>query len=297
MNTPSSEALPSSQNTRSVSPPPQYSSQEPYRNPRPNNRSLARTRQISVSTGDNIRYGATSNAMLGEGTNCWSDEFTASAVLSLLHREPLSPLPCPVTYNPISARNTSLLTCTVCFETFRDDFFPDAPIAAGCDHASMPGTHICLGCLRRSLDVQLSSSDTNQLECPLCHEQLSDEEVHRWASRRTFQAYDRRRTWQVLEEDAEFIMCIRSDCGYGQLHAGGLEDPIVTPWHEGLTCAQYEDMINPRVSNDSIEAYPENTPDRAHADTDNRGADLALSSLQCPHGKVGETHPMRRMSA
>ncbi|KAL4890722.1 hypothetical protein BDV59DRAFT_184055 [Aspergillus ambiguus] len=65
------------------------------------------------------------------------------------------------------------------------------------------------------------------------------------------------RTWQVLEEDAEFVTCIRPDCGYGQLHAGGLEDPVVicgscgtrtcfihrnTAWHEGLTCAEYEEM-------------------------------------------------------
>ncbi|KAF7615812.1 hypothetical protein AFLA_009319 [Aspergillus flavus NRRL3357] len=65
----------------------------------------------------------------------------------------------------------------------------------------------------------------------------------------------------MLEEDAEFVTCVRQDCGYGQLHAGGLEDPIVvcgscgtrtcfihrhSVWHEGLTCSEYEEYIHHR---------------------------------------------------
>ncbi|KAI9044900.1 uncharacterized protein KD926_011073 [Aspergillus affinis] len=228
MNAPCLEEISQAINPRSISPPPQYSLHEPSRTPQVNGSLTDRTQQISLSTDDNLKLLTTSTIVPDEvSTNCWSDEATARVVLSLLQKEPLSPLPHPITQNDIKIQNKPLLTCVVCFETYRDDYFPSTPIATACDHTSVAGTDICLGCLRRCLDIQFSSQDTSTLSCPLCHEQLSDEEVQRWASRQTFHAYDRMRTWQMLEEDAEFVPCIRQSCGYGQLHAGGLEDPIV----------------------------------------------------------------------
>jgi hypothetical protein len=184
---------------------------------------------------------------------CWSDATTASAVLSLLQKEPMvSP---SSTSGQEYARNAPCTTCSVCFETLEPGMYPQTSIAAECDHTSIPGTHICTICLSRSLDVQFSNIQTAALTCPLCHARLSDEEVERWASRPTFQAYDVARTWRVLEEDADFVRCINPDCGYGQLHVGGLADPVVIcaicgvrtcyihrniPWHEGFSCAEYE---------------------------------------------------------
>ncbi|KAL4956229.1 hypothetical protein BDW69DRAFT_91337 [Aspergillus filifer] len=61
-------------------------------------------------------------------------------------------------------------------------------------------------------------------------------------------------TWQFLEDDT-FIKCINPRCCYGQLHAGGPEEPVIVcracgtrtcfnhrnmPWHDGLTCAEYD---------------------------------------------------------
>lgn len=198
--------------------------------------------------------------------NCWSDAATAGAVLSLFHKEPPSPPPCPQPRFDRKALDEQRLTCVVCFDALEYGCYPQPPIAAGCDHGFVPGMHICFTCLRRSLDKQLSSGATF-LSCPICLEQLSDEEVQRWSSRRTFQAYDAKRTWQILEEDAEFVRCVRKDCGYGQLHAGGLEDPIVvcgscgtrtcfihrdTIWHEGLTCEEYDRLVNPRPDSSEI---------------------------------------------
>jgi hypothetical protein len=199
-------------------------------------------------------------------TNCWSDATTAGAVLSLLHKEPPSPPPCPQPRSYRKGSDEQRLTCVVCFDALEDGCYPQPPIAAGCDHGFVPGMHICFTCLRRSLDKQLSSGATF-LTCPICLEQLSDEEVQRWSGRCTFQAYDAKRTWQILEEDAEFVPCVRKDCGYGQLHAGGLEDPIVvcgscgtrtcfihrdTVWHEGLTCEEYDRLVNPRPDSSEI---------------------------------------------
>jgi tRNA(Ile)-lysidine synthase TilS/MesJ len=74
-----------------------------------------------------------------------------------------------------------------------------------------------------------------------------------------------------MAEAPNFIWCT-SGCGSGQLHAGGVEEPIVTclhcdhrfcfehnvPWHESLTCAEY----------DSLRADPENFRSRIELDND-----------------------------
>ncbi|KAL3493551.1 hypothetical protein BJX62DRAFT_223802 [Aspergillus germanicus] len=196
---------------------------------------------------------------------CWSDATTASAVLSLLQKEPMGPP--SSTSGQEYPRNAPFIKCSVCFETLEPGMYPQTSVAAGCDHTSMPGTHICTICLSRSLDVQYSNIQTASLTCPLCHARLSDEEVERWASRPTFQAYDVARTWQILEEAADFVRCINPDCGYGQLHAGGLADPVVIcaicgvrtcyihrdiPWHEGVSCAEYEMMNQSTMAPESL---------------------------------------------
>ncbi|KAI9368867.1 hypothetical protein BJX61DRAFT_193691 [Aspergillus egyptiacus] len=185
---------------------------------------------------------------------CWSDATTASAVLSLLQKKPMTGLSNSAGEFE-QVRNPTRATCSVCFEAFEPEQFPDAPIAVRCDHTSMPSTHICTTCLSRSLDIQLSDSRTDRLSCPLCHAPLSDSEVERWASKPTSLAYDLARTRRMLEQDAEFVTCINPDCGSGQIHVGGGENPIVVcgacgtrtcfvhreaPWHRGLTCAEYE---------------------------------------------------------
>ncbi|KAE8415896.1 hypothetical protein BDV36DRAFT_261780 [Aspergillus pseudocaelatus] len=206
----------------------------------------------------------------GETEYCWSDAVTADAVLSLLRKEPVQAPSSNTSRSGGSTPDQVRLNCTVCFRYLKHDSYPESPIAAGCDHSTVPEMHICNNCLQRSLEIQLFSSNLGPLTCPLCHEQLSDDEVQRWASKETFEAYNHLRTRQMLEEDAEFVTCVRQDCGYGQLHAGGLEDPIVvcgscgtrtcfihrhSVWHDGLTCSEYEEYIRHR--SDDLEARSE----------------------------------------
>ncbi|KAB8253676.1 hypothetical protein BDV32DRAFT_133699 [Aspergillus pseudonomiae] len=205
-----------------------------------------------------------------ETEHCWSDAVTADAVLSLLRKEPVQSPSSNTSRSGGSTPDQTRLKCTVCFRYLKNDSYPESPIAAGCNHSTVPEMHICKTCLRRSLEIQFFASSLGSLTCPLCHEQLSDDEVQRWASKETFEAYDYIRTRQMLEEDAEFVTCVRQGCGYGQLHAGGLEDPIVvcgscgtrtcfihrhTVWHDGLTCSEYEEYINHR--SDDFEARNE----------------------------------------
>ncbi|KAL4874830.1 hypothetical protein BJY04DRAFT_173480 [Aspergillus karnatakaensis] len=192
--------------------------------------------------------------------NFWSDATTAGAVLSLLNKEPVG----HPDERPSGDERTGCTICCACLEDLEPEHYPAAPISTECDHTPIPSTQICTVCLSRSLDVQFATSRAALLICPLCHSQLSDEEVERWASVPTFAAYDTARTLRALEGDGEFVRCNRPNCGYGQLHGGGLEDPVVIcgacgartcfihrniPWHEGLTCAEYE-AIDPLSTTD-----------------------------------------------
>lgn len=187
---------------------------------------------------------------------CWNDAFTASTVLSLLHKEPMSPQRARRTsysiHEGLFARQQP--RCVVCFETLNHLALPNPRLAANCNHSTIPDARICLSCLRRCLDIQFSSTGPDSLSCPLCKAPLAHEEIQQWASPETFQKYDSIKARQALEVDAEFIMCVRAGCGYGQLHAGGRENPIVVCescgtrmcfihrdlWHEGLSCDEYD---------------------------------------------------------
>lgn len=186
----------------------------------------------------------------------WSDAETARTVLTLLHKDPISPPPSVGADDETHPPQSVLSTCAACFQRLDQRSYPASYISARCDHASIPEMQICLPCLRRSLSIQLSSRNTdgNPLACPLCRAPLSDDEVQRWASRDTFQLYDTIRTRTILESDSDFVNCVREDCRFGQFHAGGREYPIVVcgacgtrtcfihrdaVWHEGLSCEEY----------------------------------------------------------
>lgn len=194
-------------------------------------------------------------------TSCWADAETAGAVLSLLNKEPVRP-----SQNHTSSHEQNpqrqRLTCAVCFGSLDHQPHPVSPITAYCDHTSAPESHICTPCLQRSIDIQLSSAGPNALFCPLCHAAFSDTEVHRWAARETFECYSIMKTQAALENDTEFIICPRQGCGFGQLHAGGREDPVVIcgacgtktcfvhrdiVWHEGLNCEEYDEIMDFRT--------------------------------------------------
>lgn len=187
----------------------------------------------------------------------WSDATTANAVLSLLQKKPVP----PPNSNSEPQRIQSLM-CVSCLERLPLNLFPGHPITESCDHTRTPESHICLKCLRRSLDLQMAPGGSVSLSCPLCPSVLSYEEVQRWASRETFEAYDSLCTRKILEKDKNFVLCANAECGSGQFHSGGWENPIVicgscgtktcfihrdTVWHEGLTCKEYAEAMNQRA--------------------------------------------------
>lgn len=202
--------------------------------------------------------------------NCYSDAATASTVLNLLHKEPLSPLrgTSRMIHLDSELAEEQRLRCVVCFEPFDYSSCPEPPLAAKCDHRAIPGVHMCTSCLCRCLDNQFASSGPDSLSCPLCHARLSHDEIRKWASPSTFQAYDNIKVRRALESDNEFITCVRPGCGSGQLHMGGRENPIVVcgscgtrmcyvhrhiPWHEGLSCDEYDRIFMPMPRTNDLE--------------------------------------------
>lgn len=194
-----------------------------------------------------------------EDENLWSDAATAGTVLSLLHREPLSPQRNnhrPLFDSTASERQRS--RCVICFQIMDRLSYPNPPLAMNCNHSSIPEVRICRLCLQRCLDIQFTSPGSEPLSCPLCRARLSHDEIRQWADPQTFQAYDNMKTREALEEDGEFITCIRPDCGNGQLHVGGRENPIVmcrscgtrtcfvhrgASWHQGFSCEEYDRLF------------------------------------------------------
>jgi hypothetical protein len=66
--------------------------------------------------------------------------------------------------------------------------------------------------------------------------------------------YDRHMVMDSFKNDASFTMCLGPNCNSGQLHEGGIDQPIMKcnachfktcfvhnlPWHSGETCAQFD---------------------------------------------------------
>ena len=148
----------------------------------------------------------------------------------------------------------TLKACDICVEERPLSEFPSAPITATCTH-DFGST--CKECIRRHLATQLSSRGDAALTC-ICNEPLTAHDVQRNADRADFARYCERATLNAVEQDPRFVWCPANGCGEGQIHRYGAEEPIVTcfrcrlrfcfehrvPWHEGLTCHEYEQQEN-----------------------------------------------------
>ncbi|KAF7508478.1 hypothetical protein GJ744_009191 [Endocarpon pusillum] len=149
--------------------------------------------------------------------------------------------------------------CTICLETLPLHAFPAVPITSAClpeFHRAADESFVCKSCINESISVQISTSRPDEINCPSCSQRMSHQDIKMWAEHEVFERYDHLITLQALQEDGSFIRCWRPECGIGQFHAGEAASPIVIcqacgamtcyrhsglPWHEGLTCDQFED--------------------------------------------------------
>lgn len=82
-----------------------------------------------------------------------------------------------------------LMNCQVCMEDLAKAKFPEHKIMPGCAHT----VAICLGCLRRSIDLQIQQDTAfDQIDCPAqgCAQRLDGRAVKIYASAKAWERYD-----------------------------------------------------------------------------------------------------------
>ncbi|KAM0438525.1 hypothetical protein ACHAPT_001274 [Fusarium lateritium] len=129
-------------------------------------------------------------------------------------------------------------------------------LGMGCNHE----IDFCTGCLEQHLKTQLEQYGRNrcdQLACPSdgCARRLDYDEIRLYAEPETFELYDRYLHLNAISKLENFRWCLRQGCPNGQLYDDGEEmDPHIhcqecafemcykhmIPWHEGLSCEQFE---------------------------------------------------------
>ena len=147
--------------------------------------------------------------------------------------------------------------CIVCCDTLKGSQFPESKITENCTHEA----NTCIECIGHHIDTQLETRMWNQLNCPECPAMLGYADVKRNASVTTFQRYDSLTMRDGISSDPNFRWCTAPECRSGQFHSEGVESPLMvcnscraltcfthqTPWHEGMTCAEFD---NPEASRD-----------------------------------------------
>ncbi|OIW27611.1 hypothetical protein CONLIGDRAFT_441211 [Coniochaeta ligniaria NRRL 30616] len=169
--------------------------------------------------------------------------------------------------------------CTVCTDSKPVAQFPGATLTKTCTHP--PTT--CLDCVAASIRSDLNNRLWNEIRCPECRETLQYDDVQRYADPETRERYQTLSFRYALAEADNFIWCT-AGCGYGQVHEGGGDSPIVicllcgqrscfahrVAWHENLACEEY----------DALQADPANFRSRFELENEAAEEELRLRRAQ-----------------
>ncbi|KAI0490654.1 hypothetical protein F4859DRAFT_15858 [Xylaria cf. heliscus] len=161
---------------------------------------------------------------------------------------------------------TEEIECIVCIENIPRKGFPKSPISPVCSHEAQ----CCLSCLATHLTSQLESQSPKSFTCPQCRGALPYASIQQYASPETFTQYDKLLARNGLAEEPNFCWCT-AGCGSGQLHPEGRENPLMictncrgktcfthqSPWHDGLTCREFDNLDATGTANETrnIEPY------------------------------------------
>ncbi|KAE9375865.1 hypothetical protein N431DRAFT_403883 [Stipitochalara longipes BDJ] len=102
----------------------------------------------------------------------------------------------------------------------------------------------------------------NQISCPACTFEkkislLPDESIRRYADQATWERHELLVARHALQDNPNFVWCLSGKCEWGELHnpkskrficpACGFQTCFKhqIPWHEGLTCRQYDGLDEP----------------------------------------------------
>ncbi|KAK1248174.1 hypothetical protein MKX08_006394 [Trichoderma sp. CBMAI-0020] len=104
------------------------------------------------------------------------------------------------------------------------------------------------------LRSELERKQWEDIKCPECGAVLQYQDIQKFADNETQKKLDTLMVQRAIQDDASFLWC-SSDCGFGQLHEGGSDEPIMRcnscgnltcfnhkkPWHKGLTCEEFDE--------------------------------------------------------
>ncbi|KAK4192825.1 hypothetical protein QBC35DRAFT_372859 [Podospora australis] len=151
-------------------------------------------------------------------------------------------------------------SCEICVEDKKLTELP-IKITANCRHSAV----LCKDCLKQWLSSSAESGNWRRLKCPGvdCTEELQYHDVKRYASKETFQRYDKWMVNDALQEFTGFLQCMAPKCGYGHI-----QDPACPTFHcqrekckarhcvkhkiqhEGETCKEYKKRQKARKEQD-----------------------------------------------
>ncbi|KAI0102112.1 hypothetical protein GGR51DRAFT_550601 [Nemania sp. FL0031] len=160
------------------------------------------------------------------------------------------------------------LECIICVENIPRRGFPKFDISPVCDHE----VQFCLKCLATHLSSQLESNGPKSFTCPQCRGQLPYTSIKQYALPETFIQHDKVLARNGLAEQPNFCWCT-AGCGSGQLHLEGRENPLMictncggktcfvhqSPWHDGLTCREFDKSDATTTPNDIREVESSET--------------------------------------
>lgn len=168
---------------------------------------------------------------------------------------------------------------------------PFPVVTTSCTHAPV----CCADCVADYIAANVHKTDG--IQCPSCPKTMKHADVQRLANSSDFAEHDRLVTRRVIQAMPNFRWCLTEGCTQGQLHEGGAAAPIVQcqacgakscfthmcPWHEGLTCADYDRRISENAESErNIQETTKRCPKCDAPIYRTRGCDHMTCS-QCHH--------------
>ncbi|KAH7125966.1 hypothetical protein EDB81DRAFT_202425 [Dactylonectria macrodidyma] len=178
--------------------------------------------------------------------------------------------------------------------------FPEK-LGARCTH----DIDVCSSCLQTYIQAQLQQRGReccDNMRCPSfgCNRILEFDEIRLYADHETFEQYDKNLFLNLISKSPNFRWCLREQCPNGEIYENGPTSPCVTctecnfrmcfghqtPWHEGYTCVQIDNLASSKdVSSETRDWLEKNTKPcpGCNAPWERRGGCYHMTCPSCKH--------------
>ncbi|KAG8747062.1 hypothetical protein FRC10_002478 [Ceratobasidium sp. 414] len=171
---------------------------------------------------------------------------------------------------PRPSYDPAIRMCVVCFEPEPVVRFAERSPTADCAHSAS----VCVSCLEHHILIAIHHCGNMDVRCPHegCGKKLEYWDIYasvrNWGMLVYYEALLLRRE---VEGEKDFVWCKNPQCRSGQTHKNGKYNPVVIcttcnakscynhdrPWHEGLTCEQYDKQRRDEEQHKATDRYLE----------------------------------------